>query len=241
MNRIEVHCHFLPALDDGCTSLADSLSCLRTMAAAGYSRIFCTPHCGSSDFSDLACADVAGHVQKLQAQVSQAKIPLELRPGGELRLSPLLAEDLPQEKGGPGVPTYGHAGKYVLADLWEDTWPAWAARAVEWLHSRGHTVIIAHPERMPVLRSSPKLIDEIAKLGVLFQGNLGPIAGADSPDIVKLAQRFLQDGRYFMVGSDGHRPQHLPTRLAGLQKVEQLVGKDALERLTVTHPARLWT
>ena len=43
-----------------------------------------------------------------------------------------------------------------------------------------------------------------------------------------------------MVGTDGHRPSHLPARLQGLAKVEELVGKDKLEELTVKNPGRLW-
>jgi protein-tyrosine phosphatase len=240
MNRIDVHCHFLPALDDGCKSVGESLECLRMMAAAGYSRVFCTPHCGSADFTELTTAEVAERVRALTGQVVAAGIPIELKPGGELRLSPMIAEDLPEENGGCGIPTYGQAGKYVLTDLWEADWPAWAVRAIEWLQKRGLTVIVAHPERMPALRSNPELIEDIARLGVLFQGNLGPIAGADAADIVVLARRYLQEGRYFMVGTDGHRPAHMAMRLTGLKVVEELVGKEKLEELTVRNPSRLW-
>jgi protein-tyrosine phosphatase len=236
MTRIDVHCHFIPNLDDGCQSIAESLSCLRMMVAAGYSRIFCTPHCGSMEFTDLSTAEVAERVRSLQGHVDAAGLPIQLRAGGELRLSPYLAEDLPEGS----VPTYGHAGKYVLADLWEPDWPAWASRAIEWLQARGHTVIIAHPERMPYLREDAARIDELAQLGVLFQGNLGPLAGADAADIVANARRYLEQGRYFMVGTDGHRPQHLATRLAGLRVVEELAGREKLLELTVTNPGRLW-
>jgi protein-tyrosine phosphatase len=240
MNRIDVHCHFLPSLDDGCQSLGESLECLRLMAEAGYSRVFCTPHYGAGEFGDMPHAEIAGRVAQLQEQARVAGMGIELRPGGELRLTPHIAENLPEEKGGPGVPTYGHRGKYVLTDLWEEKWPAWANRAVQWLQKRGLTVIVAHPERMPALRDRPESIDEIAALGVLFQGNLGPIAGADSPKVVALARRFLTEGRYFMVGTDGHRTSHLPQRLAGLKVVEELVGSAKLHELTVENPSRLW-
>src|ERR1035437_1258717 len=181
MSRIDVHCHFLSGLDDGCVNLAESLDCLR--------------------------------------------------------LNPHIAETLPKL----GFPTFGHAGKYVLADLWEDSWPPWAIRAIEWLQNRGYTVILAHPERMPALLTGKITLQEIARLGVLFQGNLGPIGGNDSPPIVALAQRFLQDGRYFMVGTDGHHTSHLPARLQGLKKIEELVGLQKLDELTITNPSRLWT
>ncbi len=48
------------------------------------------------------------------------------------------------------------------------------------------------------------------------------------------------DGRYFMVGSDGHRASHMKTRLEGLKHIEMLVGKEKLDELTVGNPGRLW-
>ena len=236
MKRIDVHGHFLPALDDGCRDLAESLQCLRMMAAAGYDRVFCTPHCGASDFSDLTCAAIADQVRRFAPAIAAAGIPIEIFPGGDLRLTPLRAEDLPRV----GVPTFGHAGKYVLADLWEPTWPAWASRAVEWLQKRDYTVIIAHPERMPVLRHKPAKIDEIARLGVLFQGNLSPLGGGESDDINALGERYLKEGRYFMLGSDAHRPSHMEPRLAGLRRAAEWVGQETLDELTITHPLQLF-
>ena len=243
MNRIDVHCHFLPALDDGCRTLRESLDCFRQMVEAGYTRIFCTPHCGTADFSNLPVAEVAQRVQTLQAQVTEAGMALELRPGGELRLSANLVAMLPAGEGGKAtwsVPTYGNAGKYVLTDIWEEDWPEWATEAVEWLQAQSLTVIIAHPERMGSLLANPGRIDELAKLGVLFQGNLAPIGGSDSVQVVSLAERYLLEGRYFMVGTDGHRSYTLPQRLAGLDRIRELVGAEKLEELTVKNPSRLW-
>jgi protein-tyrosine phosphatase len=237
MGRIDVHCHFVPGVDDGCANVGESLTCLRMMVEAGYDRVFCTPHCGDTAFSELSPPMVADLVHRLREEVVAAGIPIELRPGGELRLSAHIARDLERV----GVPTYGHEGKYVLTDIWTHDWPVWATRAVEWLQKRGLIVILAHPERLPLLRKDPKHITELAKLGLLFQGNLGPLAGAsDSPDIVALAERYLQDGRYFMVGTDGHRPPHMAARLAGLRRVEELVGEAGLRELTERNPGRLW-
>ena len=236
-NRTEVHCHFLPEVDDGCANLAESLTCLRLMVDAGYTRVFCTPHCGDSGFSELSTAIVADLVKRLDEEVRAAGIPIQLRPGGELRLSETVAGDLQEV----GIPSYGHAGRYILVDTWTYDWPTWTTRAVEWLQQQNLIVILAHPERMPVLRRNPAYISELAKMGLLFQGNLGPISGADAPDIVALAQRYLQEGRYFMAATDGHRCSHLPTRLAGLQRIEELVGPEVLHELTEKNPARLWT
>jgi protein-tyrosine phosphatase len=236
MNRIDVHCHLIPNTDDGCQSFPESLVCLRAMVAHGYDRIFCTPHCGAGEFSELTPSEIAERVRALQGQADATGIHVQLKPGGELRLGVALHSELPEGI----VPTFGLGGKYVLADTWEPDWPAWATRAVEWLQAQGHTVILAHPERMQWLREVPERINALAELGLLFQGNLGPLGGGDSDDIVQLSRRYLLEGRYFMVGTDTHRPSQLAARFAGLRMVEELVGPDKLFELTVTNPGRLW-
>lgn len=236
MGRVDVHNHFLPGIDDGCRDLEESLTSLRMLAAHGYDRVFCTPHTGDTSFHDLTTAEVAARVADLRTHIAREKIAIELRPGGELRLSP----DLPELAREVGIPTFGHASRVVLADIWEADWPAWATRAVEWLQSQDYQVILAHPERMPYLIRDHARIDDLARLGLRFQGNLGPIAGNDSSLVAALAERYLKDGRYFMVATDGHRPNTLPQRLAGLARIEALVGSEALKTLTETHPATLW-
>ncbi len=206
------------------------------MVANGYTRLFCTPHTGANDFTDPSTTQVAQAVDALRLEIQKAKIPLEIKPGGELRLS----ENLPDRMKEMGIPTYNHAGQYALVDLWERDWPIWATRGVEWLLKQNLKVILAHPERMAALRQNPKFIDELARMGLLFQGNLGPIAGGDKPEVVALAHQFLKDGRYFMVGTDGHRPDTLPIRMEGLQAIEKLVGSEKLLELTQTNPEKLW-
>lgn len=234
MQRIDVHAHFLPGIDDGCRDDAEALECLRTLVANGYDRAFCTPHWEFEGFRTLD--EVAGRVARLQEVVTRAGVPMELRPGGELRLSVNMAEELRAT----GIPTYGHAGRYVLIETWAARWEPWKTRAVEWLQKQGLTPILAHPERMPVLRGNPQWIEELARMGLKFQGNLGPLGGGDSADIVALAERYLQEGRYFILGTDTHRPNTLAIRMTGLQRAEALVGQAVLQQLTAENPGKLW-
>jgi hypothetical protein len=51
-----------------------------------------------------------------------------------------------------------------------------------------------------------------------------------------MAERLLKGGRYFLIGTDLHRPSGMAARLAGLAVAEELVGATEVERLTVENP-----
>jgi hypothetical protein len=44
IQRIDVHSHLLPGVDDGCRDVAESVACARLMVDAGYTHSYCTPH-----------------------------------------------------------------------------------------------------------------------------------------------------------------------------------------------------
>ena len=236
MSRIDVHNHYLPGMDDGCRTYADAVPCIRAFMEKGYNRFFLTPHTGPTDMCDIRPEATVAAMEEFQRQMRLAGITAEFRPGGELRLSP----DMLRWKDTSGVPTYGMNTRYVLADLWEPDWPVWADQCVDWLVVNGFTVILAHPERMMVMRENPKFIQTLADRGLLFQGNLGPLGGSE-PDAQRLlAERFLRDGRYFMLGSDCHRFEHARARLNGFERAREIVGEKMLAQLTIENPAKLW-
>src|SRR5688500_7108931 len=111
--RIDVHSHLLPNLDDGCTSVAESLMCARMMCSEGYTHCFCTPHI----WPNLPPGVGGGYkpdflrrkTDELQAALDKERIPLKLIPGGEIN----LLKDTTFTPTADLV-TYGLAGKVVL-------------------------------------------------------------------------------------------------------------------------------
>ncbi|MEI8196547.1 MAG: CpsB/CapC family capsule biosynthesis tyrosine phosphatase [Phycisphaerae bacterium] len=234
--RIDTHHHLIPSIDDGCRNLDDVVENLRLMALAGYTRVFCTPHCLHPEFPPLPNSKIVEEVNRLRRHLADLQIPTEIQAGGELRLDANLYEKLRAT----GIPTFGMAGTHVLVETWEQVWPEWVLAEIEWLQEQGLTVVLAHPERLPPIQNDPKLVDQLIRMGVLFQGTLGPIGGEEKQRSAELAAQFLKEGRYFMVASDGHRPETLGRRLAGLETIRELVGEAGLRELTVTNPGKIW-
>ncbi|MGB1125501.1 MAG: CpsB/CapC family capsule biosynthesis tyrosine phosphatase, partial [Phycisphaeraceae bacterium] len=48
--RIDIHSHILPGIDDGCTTVAESLESVRVLKAYGYVGTICTPHCWPNSY-----------------------------------------------------------------------------------------------------------------------------------------------------------------------------------------------
>jgi protein-tyrosine phosphatase len=231
--RIDVHSHLLPGIDDGCKTVEESLACARMMVEAGYTHSFCTPHIWPGYSNTIK--SIPQMVTTLQGELDSAGIPLKLIPGGEINLRPDYMSATPPNE----VVTYALNGRYVLFDIWCDKLPEHVAPSVEWLQSLGLTVILAHPERMRAVQDEPELADYFQERGVLLQGNLQCLSDPPTARTRQIADRFLREDRYFMLGSDLHSLETLPPRLAGLKRAIELVGNDTVDRLTKKNPAKL--
>jgi len=231
--RMDVHAHLLPGIDDGCETVDESIQCARMMVEAGYSHLICTPHVWPS-LPDNCCDGIPRRVAEFQAVLDAAKIPLKLIPGGEMNFRVDLQKLRPAD-----VVTVGMQRRFVLIDIWVDRLPAWFQPAVEWLKSLGLEVILAHPERMRALQDDWSLIDQLESMNLLCQGNLQCMGDAPGTRTRKLAEHLLKNHRYFVLGSDLHRPDTLGLRLAGLKNAIDLMGAEEIDRLTVINPRKL--
>lgn len=233
VGRVDVHCHLLPGIDDGCQTVEESLACARVLVSHGYTHSFCTPHIWPS-LPNNTVANIHEKVADLQAALDRADVRLRLLAGGEISLRQDTLHTAPD-----ALVSYDMAGRFVLIDLWADQIPAFFAPNVRWLQGRGVQVILAHPERMRAVQTDPGLADYFIELGLLLQGNLQCLGDPPHMETRRVAERYLAQGRYFMLGSDLHNLKSLPIRMAGLQRAIDAVGEEAVWQLTSTHPGQL--
>ena len=85
----------------------------------------------------------------------------------------------------------------------------------------------------------PKLADYFAELGMLLQGNLQCLGDPPRAATRQVAERFLLEDRYFMLGMDLHDYAAMPIRLAGLKHAIDIAGNEVVDRLTIDNPAKL--
>ena len=231
--RIDVHTHLLPGVDDGCADLAESIECGRMLVAAGYSHAFCTPHIWPN-LPHNNPQMIAQRTEELQKHFDEAGVSLRLLPGGELNLRPEIATWTRDQ-----IPTFGMKGKYCFFDLWADKLPPFFWPAVEHLQQLGLKVIVAHPERMRAVQDDLSLVDEFLECGLLLQGNLQCFSDPTDSPTRRSVEKLLLERRYFLLGTDTHRPQTLPMRLEGLARAIELAGGEYINELTTANPQSL--
>ena len=231
--RFDVHSHLLPGIDDGCGSIQESIECARELVKAGYTHSFCTPHFWPS-LPGNTVASIRQRVADLQSELDLQGVALKLYPGGEMNLRPDFIQTPFSE-----LATFNMAGKYAMFDLWADRIPAWFEPSVKWMQSHGLTVILAHPERMRAVQLDPGLANYFTDIGLLLQGNLQCLGDPPRAATRQVAERYLLENRYFMLGMDLHEFSSLPLRLAGLENTIKIAGPAAVDRLTIQNPMKL--
>jgi protein-tyrosine phosphatase len=237
--RVDVHTHLLPGVDDGCASIEESLACARALTAAGYTHAYCTPHVWPN-LPENNAREIGERVANLQSAFDAAQVGLTLLSGGENNL--LSAWPGLQGLRREDVVTYGLLGRWVLFDFWTDTAAMVRERiepAVHHLREQGFELILAHPERIAALQGDVRALDRLTELGVRLQLNSWCLTEPRGDRRRDVAEQLLKEGRYFLIGTDLHRPSGMAARIEGLAVAERLIGRGDLDRLTIENPGLL--
>lgn len=229
---LDLHCHILPGIDDGCRTLLESLEVVRRWSQAGFTGAVCTPHVCTTWFPDNNPARIVAWVAALEIEIAAAGVPFQLWPGGEVR----LAEGTIDWFGEFGVPTSG-PGRAVLIDWWGRDWPPYCDATIAWLQAEGYQPVLAHPERMGLeTEELNAVIADLQARGVWLQGNLNSLGGGEGRAAQGRADAWLAAGRYYLLASDTHGPDSVAGRAAGLDRVRKQYGEAVVTQLLVERP-----
>ena len=171
---IDIHSHILPGVDDGPTSMEESLQMIRLAAASGTTEIVATPHACPQFFFDEP------RVQALFDRLSEESRGLiSLHLGCDFHLS---YANLIDALDNPRKYTINH-GRYLMVELPELISFSTVREGLNQLIKADITPVITHPERnMSLQQKSDELmrwIDDGCCTQVTaqsFLGRFGPIA-----------------------------------------------------------------
>jgi protein-tyrosine phosphatase len=232
----ELHFHLLPGVDDGPTTMADSLELARAAVADGTSLVVATPHVRPGATIDPL--GLPGLVAELRARLAADGIPLELHCGGELahELVPALGQHELQAiaHGPPGA-------RWLLVEAPFEGIGEDFHLATDELRDRGFGVLVAHPERSAdvLLDDGVGLRRELAA-GSLAQVNAMSLVGGHGPEVHDAAADLLADGLVSVVSSDAHGPSRPPAMQLARAALRALdAPPETIHALTASGPRRL--
>lgn len=232
---IDFHSHIIPNIDDGSTSMKDTINMINEARQAGFTEIISTSHY-IQKYYDLNCFEREKILDIIKKKVSEKKeINIKLYLGSEIYFTPEIIELVKNKK----ASTINNT-RYLLFELPMNTKPLFVKEMVYELMQNGYIPIIAHPERYSYVQENIRYIEELAGMGVLFQSNYGSIIGMYGNGAKKTLKKLLKNNLISFLGSDVHRTgQIYPKIPKALKKLRKILSIEELEKLTTLNAQKV--
>lgn len=234
---IDLHCHYLPAVDDGAKDLHESLELLRAARRDGARQVVLTPHIFAGRW-DHSLASLGPRFEAFAKLVADRRMGLELHLGAEVHLLP-ESLDLIDRGQAPFIGGW-EGSKVVLLEMHDGRIPPFAIEAIRHLASRDVVAMIAHPERNRAVIANPSLMEQFVNEGCLLQLTAGSLVGGFGQPALEAAIALLDRGWATVVASDAHNLRHRPPMLrAARQELKRRYGRDVALALLEHRPAEI--
>ena len=226
MVLVDIHCHILPGVDDGSKDWQTSIKLAREAVADGVTHAVCTPHMLNGKYINHK-KDVIRLTENFQDMLDDAKIPLTVFPGQEVRIS----GDLPKALDDDDILFLDEDGQYMLLEFPSDDVPAYTRDMVFELMQRGITPIVVHPERNKKILEEPTILQGLIEQGCLVQITASSYTGIFGKKIEEMSRKLIVAGQGCTFASDAH---DLPRRQYQLseayQKMSHEFGQDLAQQ-----------
>ena len=218
----DLHAHILPGLDDGATTMVESVEMARIAASQGTRAILATPH--RKDVTELHSVAQAGKLlAELNARIRAESIELQVLLGMENHLD----ADLPDEiEAGRALTINGT--DHVLIEMPFFGNPGFVRPTLHRIQATGLVPVLAHPERIEAFQQDPDLLAEFVRDGMLGQITAGSLLGHFGPWVRDFTGELLRRGLAHLMASDTHAPSgpRWPGLNEGVEAASAIVGDE---------------
>ena len=228
---IDLHCHILPAMDDGSPDLATSIEMARIAVDDGIEIIACTPHIMSGVYDNVGDG-IRKAIRALAAELASADIQLDLVSGADIHVTPNLVDDF---RSGRFLTL--NQSRYFLLEPPHHVLPPRLMDLVFALISADYVPILTHPERLSWIDGHYDIITRLGEAGVLMQITGGSLTGRFGRKARYWAERMLDEGKVHILATDGHDAKRRPPVLSEARDVvSKRLGEDIAKQLVVERP-----
>jgi protein-tyrosine phosphatase len=234
---IDLHCHFLPGIDDGAQVPGEALALARAAVAAGITTSVMTPHVHIGRY-DNNLTSIKTSFAAFQKALLEENIALQIRIGGEVRIAAEIMA-LVEDGEAPYIGALdGHS--IMLLEFPHSHLMLGADKLIQWLLARKIKPLIAHPERNKDVMRNFERIYPFVTMGCLLQVTGASIIGQFGKPAQDCALKLFEREWVTVVATDAHNLQHRPPNLDLARKaLVELGGETFAQRMTLDTPAEI--
>lgn len=227
---IDLHCHWVPGIDDGVSTAGEALELLRALRRLGFGRVIATPHMRPGMFNNTR-HDIEQAYAAIAPALDSPELP-HVGLGCEHFFDDVVFERI---MAGQALPYPG--GKAVLVEFASDQLPVRVDDRLYDLRRRGLRPVIAHPERYRIAWKDPARMRDWVDRGMVLLLDVAALTGKYGRAPRKSAEMMLQEGLYYAACSDAHRPSDAVAVGEAIERLRKIVGDDETHFLLAEGPA----
>jgi len=233
---LDIHCHILPGVDDGPSTVDAAVRLLDGMAELGFREIYPTPHHRPGLWTPTTLQTDEARSLLLQAIDQRSPpagqgdaVPLVHRAAREHLLDESLLA--PQEE---GLTLYPGDHAFLVEFSGGGPPPNLEERLFEF-RLRGLLPVIAHVERYPTLTNDTRRIESLANVAALLV-NLSSLGGWWWG---RAARKLVKERRVHAGTTDAHGLPDLHACRKGIQWIRSTLGDEGTEQLLLENPRQI--
>ncbi len=229
---VDMHCHLLYGVDDGPSTMEESVQMLVEAKKQGIDQIILTPHYRHGMFA-YPNKEIEEHFSKLMLYAQ--KIGMQIYLGTEYHVNTQIVEAFDKGR------CHTMAGtRYVLTEYAYHSEYSFMKQMTQELIFHSYRPIIAHVERYDCMVEDVERVYELQRMGALIQVNADAVLGLDGYGAKKYTKKLLKEGLADMIASDSHG---MNKRACHMEKcyayVEKKFGTDYAAELFVKNPSEI--
>jgi protein-tyrosine phosphatase len=226
---IDIHCHFLPGIDDGPATMDEAVELARLAVQDGITCSIATPHIHPGRWENET-AVIHKHLAGFRHELQLRGIGLDMRFAAEVRITDFIFRQLELLQ----LPFLGAVDGYslLLLEFPHGHLIPGADQLAGWLMNKRIRPVIAHPERNKAVMRDVSALSPLLRAGCWLQVTAGSLTGKFGGPAQQVALQLLDQDRITFVATDAHNVRHRPPILSdAFELVSSLKGSATAERL----------
>ena len=232
----DLHSHVLFGIDDGATTIEESIEMLKMAEKQGVKNVFCTSHHWQSESKKYEF-----NFSMLKDRVKREGLDIKLYKGMEILCEDdvFFSETIKDIK--RGAVKALNDSDYLLVEISPFMSTQEIFNCINTIFEQTKKkVILAHVERYRVLHNEDKVLGQLKTLGCLFQINAYSLVKEKSNSIRNFARKLLSDQLVDFIGSDAHKINHRPPELlSGVDYIYTSCDKEYADAVCFKNAERL--